>query len=274
VSEAERQLEEALLPEEQGPQNFQVDTLEKAEWAIRKIARAEARIQAFIALAEKRKAEIDERLKEVTRADRLAVDQLGQLIRPWGEVEIAKAGKKKSMKLLGGEIGFRTTQHLEVIDEAAALASLENGHPECIRVKREVDKTATTKLIKEKGEVPDGVELASTTRFYIQAGDALLNPEAHAELPPDPPAAGGKPPAETATSAVPAGPGLNPPMTANERAAARAIDDRRKKEKGSPKDSVLDLFRPRRSKLTETGEREGGGEPTADEDPDGPNGLV
>lgn len=165
-------IDEDLFPEEAEPRGFSIDTLEKAEWALDKIGKAENRIQRFTELVAKRKTEMDARLAEVTKPDRETVSRMGEMIRPWAELEIAKAGKRKSMQLMGGEVGFRQSPaRLEVDDPDAAVVALEAEHPECVRVKKEVAKTEVKKLIESTGMMPAGVRLvAGEIRFYIEAG--------------------------------------------------------------------------------------------------------
>lgn len=164
-------LERELFPEEQEAQGFVVDTQEKAEWALSKIARSEHRLQELAALAEAAKARIDARLAEITKGDRATVARLGDMIRPWASVEVAKNGKRKSVQLLNGTVGFRQSPaSLVVTDEAAAVAWLEEHGGDFIRVKKEVKKGELKKAIEANGELPDGVELhAGEVRFYVEA---------------------------------------------------------------------------------------------------------
>ncbi len=160
-----------LFPEEKEPQGFTIDTQQKAEWALDKIARAEGRIQRFRDAVTAAKARLDQRLEEVTKADLNTVERLGAMVRPWAEVEIAKIGNRKSVKLLGGTVGFRQSPaRLEVTDPNAAIAWLEANQPASVRVKKEVDKVNVKELVMAGGEVPPGCELvAGDVRFYIEA---------------------------------------------------------------------------------------------------------
>ncbi|MBZ5672296.1 MAG: host-nuclease inhibitor Gam family protein [Acidobacteriia bacterium] len=182
-----QQIEDQLLPDEgEASEGFIIDSQERAEWAVRKIARAEARIAVRAAVATKLISEIALRLDAITKADKQTVEYLTSLLEPYGAVEIAKQGKRKSLKLLGGEIGFRQSpESLVVTDEAAAVAWLKAipGARDCIRVKEEVRKTETKQFIHDSGEVPDGCELRQgETRFYVKAGpEAIEGKEAKLE---------------------------------------------------------------------------------------------
>lgn len=174
---AEDDITDMMGPNDMG---FVVDSREKAEWAMRKISRAEASIQENAAAAqaeiEKAQAYIDRirtRLHEINRVDEQTVAYLGQLIRPWAETEIAKNGKRKSLPLLGGTVGFRASpDSLEVTDPDAAIAWLKEhtAGTSCLRVKEEIDKREVKKLIEFSGEIPDGVQMKKgEIRFYVEA---------------------------------------------------------------------------------------------------------
>ncbi len=169
-------LEDELFPEEHQSQGFLVDSAEKAEWALSKIARSEHRIQELAALAEAAKARIDARLEEITKADRATVARLGDMIRPWASVEVAQNGKRKSIQLLNGTVGFRQSPaSLVVTDEAAAVAWLEANGGAFVRVKKSVDKLGLKKAIEEGGPLPDGVELPpAEVNFYVEARRAEI----------------------------------------------------------------------------------------------------
>lgn len=162
-------------------EGFVVDSLDKAEWCLRTKGRAEDEIARFTAMATKLKSEyaykIDKRLEEILAPHLRTLEDMTALVRPWSEVEIAKAHGKKSVKLLSGEVSFRTQpKSLEVTDEAKAVAWLEaNGHADCVRVKKEVKKDETKKLIEEKGELPESCTLKGGGEvFYAKPLHELL----------------------------------------------------------------------------------------------------
>ncbi len=152
-----------LFEEEEKPlaQDFKVDSLEKADWAMRKIGRAEAEIDRFTELAKDMKARIDARLALITGHHQKTIEAMSYLLRPWAEVEIARSGKARSFKLISGVVGFRQSpERLEVEDADSVISWLESNHREdCIRLKKEVDKTQVKDLIKETGQLPDGCSL-------------------------------------------------------------------------------------------------------------------
>ena len=116
-------------------------------------------------------AKIDTRLSEIVKPHVQTCEVMTDFLRPWADVEIAKANGKRSVKLLSGTVGYRQNPaRLEVTNEATAVAWLKEHHGEnLIRVKEEVKKTETKKFIEAVGELPDGVELkAGEVRFYAE----------------------------------------------------------------------------------------------------------
>lgn len=160
---------------------FRIDSLDKANWAIAKIARAEARRAEREAAAKVYIDRIRAWVDSANKSDIDTADRLTELLRPWAEVEIAKAGKVKHVKLLGGEIGYRQApKRLDITDEAAALAAVPES---CKRVKVEIDKTAVKALIETTGEIPAGCDLvAGEIRWYVKTDLAAL-PGGAPELP-------------------------------------------------------------------------------------------
>jgi len=162
--------------EKEVEQGFTIDSLQKAEWAMSKIGRAETEIYRFTLMADTMKERINARLEVILKKHLGTIETMEILLRPWADVEIAKAGKAKSMKLLNGTVGYRTApNHLKVNDEVAAVAWLKDHAAGCVRVKEEVKKTETEKFIEENGEMPAGVELIpGKITFYAKPLPLLL----------------------------------------------------------------------------------------------------
>jgi phage host-nuclease inhibitor protein Gam len=169
-----------LVPEETIPQGFAIDSLDKAEWALSKIARADGRIQDKQRVAKQLISAITARLEAITEHDRRSVEDLSAMLRPWAELEVAKQGKRKSVELLGGTVGFRQSPaRLDVTDPVAAVSALEAAHPECVRIKKEVDKVATRKLVESTGEIFEGMAMVpGAVNFYVEAAAPQIAKEA------------------------------------------------------------------------------------------------
>ena len=161
---------------------FAVDTLDKANWAMAKIARSEARVNQRQAAANAYITRINAWVDTANKADLDTVDNLTGLLRSWAEVEIAKAGKTKHVKLLGGEIGYRQSpERLDWVGTDSDLAAL----PDTLkRVKVEPDKVAAKALIKAKGEIPNGFNVVpGEVKWYVKADSDALNGNVSEKLP-------------------------------------------------------------------------------------------
>jgi phage host-nuclease inhibitor protein Gam len=167
--------------EAQAPEGFICDSLSKAEWCLKTKGRAEEEIERFTAMAkqliEEETYRINMRLAEIIKPHLRTLEDMTTFLRPWSEVEIAKAHGKKSVKLLSGTVGFRKEpKSLEVEDEEKAVVWLEaNGHADCVRVRKTVKKDETKKLIEDKGELPDSCKLMGGGEvFYAKPLHELL----------------------------------------------------------------------------------------------------
>jgi phage host-nuclease inhibitor protein Gam len=152
---------------------FAIDSLNKANWAIAKIAKAEANIATRKLVADKYIKKVIDWVESANKTDKSTVESMTGMLKPWAEVEIAKSGKAKHVKLMDGEIGYRQNpDRLEIEDEKAALAAVPEN---CKRVKVEIDKVAVKALIKEKGEVFEGCKIvAGDIAWYVKTDFASM----------------------------------------------------------------------------------------------------
>lgn len=147
------------------PHAFHVCDAETANWVLRHIAAAagyKSRVKAW-AEAEVRRAEREEEWFRRRFA--------GELVE-WTRGEVAKLnGRRKSINLPAGVLGFRKlSPKLVVDDEAAVLAWARDHFPKAIVTVVRLDKASLNQLFEEAGEIPDGgahVEPAGE-KFYLR----------------------------------------------------------------------------------------------------------
>ena len=146
---------------------FKVDTRDKAEWAMTALARAERNLTDKRHAAQVLIARIQERCEQMCKRDVDTVAKMTDLLHPWAQVEIAKSGGQKHVKLVAGDIGYRQNpERIEWVGTETDLAALPD---ELKRVKIEPNKVAAKKLIKEKGELPAGFEIvAGDIQWYVK----------------------------------------------------------------------------------------------------------
>lgn len=86
---------------------FVVDSLSKAEWAMKKIAKIRAEIEKKREQAAIMKADVDEWLTNETTEAKRSLAYFEALLQSYAVNELA-GGKKKSLTLPSGKIGFRS----------------------------------------------------------------------------------------------------------------------------------------------------------------------
>lgn len=158
---------------------FKIDSLKLAEWAMRKIERAELEMAKFEAMAKELKSQIDAKLAKLKAPHEHTITNMTVLLEPWISVEIAKqGGKKKSYSLLSGRAGYRQSpQSLNIVDESKAIADVEKrAIPNGIR--KEINISAVKSYIKKTGEIPEGIETKiGAVKFYVQVGPDAITDE-------------------------------------------------------------------------------------------------
>lgn len=167
MSQYSEELEALFTPEGELQESFQVTDLSAANWAISKVAQAEARIQERQALADEYRRKIADWLEEANKPDVATVDRMSEMLRPWALTEVAKQ-KGKTVKLVDGRVGFRASQPSVVIDDPEeAMIFLKSFAPHAVRVHEEISKSEVKKLLKDGEEVP-GVHVESRPeKFYV-----------------------------------------------------------------------------------------------------------
>ena len=147
------------------PHQFAVVDEKSANWLVRRIVAAREyaeRVKEWAAL-------------EVRRAEREQQTLMllyGRQAEAWAATEIAKFnGRRKSVNLPGGTIGFRRLPSRLVVDDEAAVMVWAREHcPPAIVVVEKLSKTIFDQYVKDTGHVPDGgvhVEPAGE-KFYIR----------------------------------------------------------------------------------------------------------
>jgi Bacteriophage Mu Gam like protein len=152
------------IPSEHHAAVFVVDDERKANWLVKRIGEARAyreRVKQWAA---------DETARSQRDEERLLYLYGGQL-REWATTEITKLqGRRKSIHLPGGQVGFRHEQpKLVVIDEAAAIEWARLNCPEAIQIVEKFSRNALKAHFDETGEIPPAVKfLPAHEGFFIR----------------------------------------------------------------------------------------------------------
>jgi phage host-nuclease inhibitor protein Gam len=95
----------------------------------------------------------------------------GGQLQQWTEHEIAKLrGRRKSISLPGGSVGFRSIpSRVQVRDEARVMAWARRNCPAAIVISERLIKTPIIEHVEKSGDIPDGVEITmARDEFYIR----------------------------------------------------------------------------------------------------------
>ena len=148
---------------------FVVDSDIKADWAVGKIAEAEAKIAEMADAKQQYIDKINAWFDDATSSHRSTIEYMTEQVKPWAERQIPMDAKKKSIKLPSGSYGFRNSQAKVLIDdEEKAMSACKELHPEAIKESLSV---SALKDIMKKGELVDGCSVSPVVRnFYVKAG--------------------------------------------------------------------------------------------------------
>lgn len=143
---------------------FHVRDQQSANWVLKKII-AEREYRARCAVwfeAETRRSE---------RREQFLMHRFGMELEEWTRQQIAsKYGKRRSVHLPAGMLGFRTAPaKLVIADEPKLLAWCRQRLPTAVKVVESILKSEVGAYVKESGEIPDGAELAGGgDKFFIK----------------------------------------------------------------------------------------------------------
>lgn len=147
------------------PKQFAIADQKSANWLVRKIVHAReyaARVKVW-AEQEQRRA---------IREEMTLLFLFGRQVEEWSRAEIAKLnGKRKSINLPAGSVGFRSlAAKLVIDDEARVLTWARLNLPQAIVVTERLSKTVINEHTEKTGVIPDsGVHIEpAAERFFIK----------------------------------------------------------------------------------------------------------
>lgn len=160
-------LNEYLDQQNEVNEKFTVDSDEKANGVLRKIAALEQKKQANDELAQAEIEKIKAWLEQVNGALDQDIEYFQGLLAQYAEAQRKLNPKFKSRKLPNGKFGFRKKPAKWQYDDTKLLEYLkQNGMAEFVRIKEEANKAALKKKVKvadgkvvdpETGQILEGV---------------------------------------------------------------------------------------------------------------------
>lgn len=155
---------------------FVIDNLEKAEWALKKIAEHKAAIQRISDFAKAEIEKIQVWAQEQAKSHEEDVKYFESLLQPFAAEEL-KGKKTKTVKLPSGKMSFKKTVNYER-DEAQLLDFVKSCEMvDYIKVKESLDwagfkklctVTSDGKLITEDGEIVPSVVVVTSEKFSVE----------------------------------------------------------------------------------------------------------
>lgn len=153
---------------------WQVQDEAGAEWAIRKIAAAQLRINDIHKLAESERARLAHWEATATQADQTTIDALTEKLTAWHAHVLEADAERKTIKLPHGTLSARNKPAGWEWDEAAYIKWAAKNAPETIKqtdptiIKAEAKKHADA-LLEATGEVPPGATpIKATVGFTVK----------------------------------------------------------------------------------------------------------
>jgi phage host-nuclease inhibitor protein Gam len=161
------ELSDVLYPKTKEP--FSVTDYGSANWTASKAMEATTEIVRLQAQATEWHAKIDSWLEDATRQYEGTVEKMKLFLAPFIEGEL-KESTKRSLVLPSARVGFRKAPaHMEVDDEAAAIAWAKEHVPDAVKVKESILKKPLIAKLEETGELADGARwVEGTDTFYIE----------------------------------------------------------------------------------------------------------
>lgn len=147
------------------PKDFCIDSEERANWLIRKIVAARS-------YSEHVQAWCEQEQRRAAREEQTLLFLFGRQIEMWAKSEIAKLkGKRKSLNLPAGCIGFRSVSPRLIVDDEGAVLRWAKIHlPDAVVITEKLAKSVINEHAEKEGVIPDeGVHLEpASEKFFIR----------------------------------------------------------------------------------------------------------
>ena len=175
MSTAEMDLQDYLIDSDESAQQvqsetFTVDSIEKAGWCMRKLARLASEDAEDAAVAQREIDRINTWLEARTSPRARSREFFEGLLMDYHNRLLRDDPKAKTVKLPHGVLKSRTVSETFEYDAESLIAwAKSSGRTEFIRTNEEVVKDEVKRAIKSDGEKIPGVTiLGASTKFYVE----------------------------------------------------------------------------------------------------------
>lgn len=156
---------ETSEPPPEVPEAFSVCDESSANWLVRRIVEARAYAERVTTWAEREK-------RRARREEEFFMHAYGRQLEDWAAGRIALlGGRRKSLNLPAGSVGFRTAgPRLVVDDEPAVMNWARRNCPDAVVTIERLSKSALNQRFKTSGEIPEqGAHLEDAHQtFYVK----------------------------------------------------------------------------------------------------------
>ena len=141
---------------------FVVNDAMSANWLVRKIVETRA-------YAKHVKEWARNELRRAEREEMFFLHHYGRQLEDWARQQIA-SGRRKSVKLPAGTIGFRSSPpRLDVLDDKKLIEWCRSSLPTALKIETHILKQHIKDHFTITGEVPDGATITGGgQRFYVR----------------------------------------------------------------------------------------------------------
>ncbi len=146
------------------PERFEVRDRSSAEWLVRKVVEADAYIVRI-------KHQADREIRSTQRDRDFLMMRYGPQLERWTREQLEQTkGRRKSVLLLAGTVGFRQVAAKLVVDNQPVVIRWAKRF--CRKAVVTVERLSKTELknhLTATGEIPTGARLeAASTKFYVK----------------------------------------------------------------------------------------------------------
>lgn len=139
--------------------SFHVTDKASAEWALRKIRAYKQQIKENEELYNAEIQRLNEWLESVNKKANDNINYFTALLQEYMIKELEKDPKSRSIKLPSGTVRFRKQQPEWQFEDEKVISWLKSNKPELIRTIEKYDKNDIKKIVKETGEIIDGIKI-------------------------------------------------------------------------------------------------------------------
>jgi phage host-nuclease inhibitor protein Gam len=147
------------------PHQFCIEDEKTANWLVR-------RVQSARQYAQRVKEWSEHEMRRAEREETTLMFLFGRQIERWTKTEVSKLkGKRKSINLPSGAVGFRTLASRLVIDDETVVLKWAKFHlPSAVVITEKLSKSVVNEHAEKVGEIPDsGVHIEpSSEKFFIR----------------------------------------------------------------------------------------------------------